>query len=319
MKQKKLFYGHYFIVFCLFFNLALSKPTQAQPNLNEGVGGTIGVSLSLGSHQNSLGVVFKAYYFYEQVQFNFQTRWRYNVTTYGPPRLLPGMEVQTNYGLLFGWGKQTEVQAHTFLLPFGNQMKRLNALGYVFNVYHDKIKTSQTTGTIAFQANRLWLVTENDALGDMAVDKFRTGGVWIAYRVQNTMIALNTRFWTGNSGRTPVIENSHYPAQYGYRDMSNAMYGRFSHGILTMQVLQALPYGQIIGAEVGLDAEIIRHFLQNKLIHDLYFVPSKWNPSKNPHVPMIDANGLPYTYQLNQRIKPSQGVLHLTLNPCLFY
>lgn len=306
-------------IFCILSNLLHSSLAQAQENLNEGVGGTVGISCSLGSHQNSIGIVLKAYYFYEQVQFNFQTRWRYNITTYGPPRLLSGAEVQTNYGLMFGWGKQTDTPTHTFLLPFGNQMGCLNALGYVFNVYQDRIKTSQTSGTIAFQANKFWLVTENDALGDIAVDKFRTGGVWVAYQVQNTLFALNTRLWTGDSGRTPVIDKANYPAQYGYRNMAHATYGRFSHGMLTMQVWQALSYGQMVGIETGLDAEQIRHFLQNKLMHDLYFVPKQWNPSKNPHVPMIDANGLPYTYQPNQRIKPSQGVLHLTLNPSIFY
>lgn len=307
----------YLFIFTFLFLCFTTSTIQAQ--VNEDAGGTIGLSLSLGSTQNSLGIIIKAYYFRQQVQFNFQTRWRYNITTYGPPRLLSGAEVQTNYGLMFGWGKQVKTHEYQFLMPFGNQMQRLNSIGYVFNVYHDHIKTSQTTGTIAFQANRVWLLTENDALGDMAVDKFRTGGVWIAYRLDNTILALNTRLWTGNSNHTPIIKSKDYPAQYGYRDISGTTYGRFSHGILTLQVLQALPYGQLAGGEIGLDSERIRHFLQNKLMHDLYFVPKKWNPSQNPHVPMLDADGLPYLFKPGQKLKPTQGVLHFTLNPYLFY
>lgn len=306
-------------IFVLFIFLLNYQWSQAQFKPNEGAGGTIGLTFSLGSIQNSIGLIVKAYYFYEQFQFNFQTRWRYNFTTYGPPRLQSGQEVHTSYGLVFGWGQQTKKEEQLFLAPFGNQMQRLNSLGYAFNVYQDCIKTSQTSGTISFQANQFWLITENDALGDIAVDKFRTGSVWMAYRLENTILALNTRLWTGNSNRTPVIDNTKYPSQYGYREMSAATYGRFSHGILTLQVLHALPFGQIVGGEVGVDAERVRHFLQNRLMHDLYFVPKKWNPSKNPHVPMLDDDGLPYTFQRGQRLKRAKGVFHIGSNPSLFY
>ncbi len=292
--------------------------SRAQNELNEGTGATIGLSFSLGSIQNSLGIVIKAYYFQRQVQFNFQTQWRYNFSAYGPPKA-SGKEVQTSFGLVFGWGQQTKQFDQQFLLPFGNQMQRLNSLGYAFNMYYDEIKTSQTSGTIAFQANRFWLVTENDALGDIAVDKFRTGTVWVAYRVENTLLALNTRLWTGNSNNTPVITNANYPSQYGYRDMTNTTYGRHSHGVLTFQVLQALAFQQTAMVEVGLDAERIRHFLQNQLMHDLYFVPQKWNPSKNPHIPMLNDEGGAYLFRKDQRLKPAKAVFHLGLNSSLFY
>ena len=306
-------YPVFLILFLLFSNIA-----RAQTNPNEGAGGTIGLSFSLGSIQNSLGIIVKAYYFYEQVQFNFQTQWRYNFSTYGPSNT-SGREVQTSMGLVFGWGKQTKKFDQQFLLPFGNQMQRLNSLGYAFNIYQDDIKTSQTSGTIAFQANRFWLITENDALGDIAVDKFRTGTIWMAYRVENTLFALNTRLWTGNSNNTPVITNQGYPSQYGYRDMSNTAYGQYSHGVLTFQVLQALPFRQIAMAEIGLDAERIRHFLQNQLMHDLYFVPQKWNPSKNPHIPMLNDEGGAYLFRADQQIKPVRGIFHVGLNSSLFY
>lgn len=333
MIHKQFFARQVFTLLLVITFFFLPKSLKAQINHTEGLGGSIGLSFSLGAIQNSLGIVIKGYYFYEQVQFNFQTNWRYNFSTYGPTKksALPkknkrknnkkitGKEVQTNFGLVFGWGKQTKEFDYQFLLPFGNQMQRLNSLGYAFNMYIDEKKTSQTSGTISFQANRFWLVTENDALGDIAVDKFRTGGVWMAYRLENTLLALNTRLWTGNSNNTPIIKNTDYPSQYGYRDMSKAAYGRYSHGILTLQVFQALPYGQMAMAEIGLDAERVRHFLQNQLMHDLYFVPRKWNPSQNPHIPMLNDKGGAYLFRKDQRLKPVKGVFHLALNPTLFY
>ena len=61
--------------------------------------------------------------------------------------------------------------------------------------------------------------------------------------------------------------------------------------------------GQILQANVGIDAEEIRNAVQNRFNHDMILIPKKWYKRNNCHIPMLDENGNPYLYLDGQKIK----------------
>jgi len=59
--------------------------------------------------------------------------------------------------------------------------------------------------------------------------------------------------------------------------------------------------------------------LQNKFIHDMRFIPKKWNRSKNCHIPMIDDKGAQYLYKEGQEVRKPKMYLNLFSNANVFY
>ncbi len=279
---------------------------------------SIGIACNIGTTVNRIGITAGAYYVNHSFQINSKLWLYYNFNSYGPPH--SGPEFQASLGLLFGYGKQDTIE-NKFITSISNQTGKRNSIAITHNYYFDNIKTSQETGTIALEFNHLQIVHENDILGTRASDRYRTAGVLISYRIQNTTFGLNTVLWTGNSSSDSAIRitNSDYPARFGYRDLSKADYGTFSHGILTFQVQKALPYNQIARIDIGADSEHIRNVIQNKIIHDMYFLPKWLIATKLPHYPMLDVNGMPYLYKTNQKVKPSKFFLNFSGNSGVFY
>jgi hypothetical protein len=134
---------------------------------------------------------------------------------------------------------------------------------------------------------------------------------------------INNLLWTGANGKR--INDANYPSRFGYMDLTNAQYGNLSHGILGFQfqylsTKNYYAYGnQTIQFNAGLDAEQIRNVIQNKIIHDMYFLPKAWQKTKNAHIPMISEDGNPYLFKENQKIKKPSLYLNGALNPSLFY
>jgi hypothetical protein len=64
--------------------------------------------------------------------------------------------------------------------------------------------------------------------------------------------------------------------------------------------------GQNIQTNVGVDAEQVRNYVQNRLIHDLIFLPRRWRKTNSCHMPMLDTAGNQYLYRPGQEIKPTQ-------------
>lgn len=284
------------------------------------MGGTVGLSIQLGTTINRVGISATGYYLSDFVQVNTQLRGFYSFTDLGPRPAKPGWEAQISAGALVGFGPDRHTEG-PFLSPVSNQTGRQYAIAYAYNLYFDQRKTSQRTGTVAFHIGRFFAASENDALSGELADKFRTASLVFLYRVDSLTIGFNTLMWTGDSRDPKVkkIRNSDYPGRFGYKDLRDVLYGHFSHGIQTVQVQYALPYGQIAQANVGIDSEYVRHFLQNRLIHDMYFVPLKWNKSKNPQYPMLDNEGLPYLYLPGQKVKPARLFFNAGMNTGLFY
>ena len=168
-------------------------------------------------------------------------------------------------------------------------------------------------------------MTENDVFGStVGKDNFRTGAFAVGYRQDHLLYELMTVLWTGqtrgqNTETFRGEKAKDFPARWGYRDISNSLYGKYSHGILAANVQYALPYGQIAQAAFGVDDERVRDFVQNKMMHDMYFCPPNWTNVRNIHFPMLDCDGNPYCYHEDQKIRPGKLYFQLGANGSRFY
>ena len=74
-----------------------------------------------------------------------------------------------------------------------------------------------------------------------------------------------------------------------------------------------------MGGQVGVDSEKVRHFVQNKVFHDAYFLPRFMNKTKNLHLPMKTNDGKNYLFKEGQTLRPNQFVWQFSLNPSSLY
>lgn len=293
------------------------------PNLvfaqNFDFGGTVGLSLTIGTQVNRVGVIIKGYTSFKQFQLNAQTTNFFNIKTYGIDE--GGLETQNSVGLIYGFGGVNTEDFTSMLNILGNQTGQRNHIGYAYNFYNDVHQMNQKTGTISIQVNRLTFITENDAFSFIPQDRYRTAGAAFRYKISEfTYFALQTTLWTGDPFYMtvkPIYEG--YPNPSGYEDMTGARFTKNSHGILAVQIIRLLPYQQQVSMNLGMDAEQIRHVLQNRFIHDLPFIPKGWNPPRQPHIPMVAVDGQPYLFQDGQEIRKARFWGNLNVNAPYFY
>lgn len=278
-----------------------------------------GLSFRFGSYVNQVGIIAQLAYLEDFIQVNSHVRLTYNVSQLGPRPRIPGWEFQASIGAVVAYGPNYPVQP--FLSPVSSQLGRRYATGYAWTYYRDQMKTSQWTATIGQHASDFSIISENDAYTGFIDDRFRTGTLAVLYRIENYELGWSTILWTGDTRSKGVkkIKESDYPAKHGYKDLSTALYGGFSHGISCLQAKVLLPYNQVGQAQLGVDSEQIRHLLQNKLIHDMVFLPDEWIKAKNFHVPMVDKDGKPFLFEDGQELKAAVLYVNLALNPTLFY
>lgn len=293
---------------------------KGQIRVNDQIGISGGLTFTFGTTVNRIGIAANAYWVDDFVQINFTTRVFYGFTHLGPRPNLPGPEIQLSIGAVAGFGPPKE-EPNPILSVVSNQTGRTYAAGYAFNLYWDKRQTSQRSGTIAIELNQFQIATENDMLAGGLEDKFRTGTLSFAYRKDQAEYGMKVVLWTGNSRSPEVtrVRKSKYPSRFGYKNVTKGTYGKFSHGILTLGVKYAFDYGQTGSAQIGIDSEYVRHFLQNRFIHDMWFVPRGLTKAKNPHYPMLTDDGKPFLYKEGQRVKPASFFFSLGLNEGMYY
>ena len=78
-------------------------------------------------------------------------------------------------------------------------------------------------------------------------------------------------------------------------------------------------FGQVAQANAGIDAEQVRNALQNRLFHDMVFLPRRWRQPKNCHISMLDTAGNPYLYRPGQHIKKTTPYWNVFTAPFVFY
>ena len=293
------------------------KNLTAQTDANDNIGAKVGLSFNLGTKLNRIGLMAGIYYQEDFYQFNLVTNHYYCFNSWGPD--LKKWESQLGFGATLAYGKHRH--QNKFISLTGNQTARPYGISFAYKWYWDNIQSSQRTGILALHFNHISIISENDAFAGNGSDKFRTGGTSIIYSKDNWQGGINLLTWTGNPKhiKTKRIKGTDYPAKYGYFGLEQAKYKKHSHGLLSLQLDHQFKYSQNTRVSLGIDAEQIRHAIQNKLMHDMAFIPYKWNSAENPHYPMIDSNGNPYLFQEGQQIRKAKFFGNVSLNPSWFY
>ena len=277
---------------------------------------------NLGYPQNNIGCrLVGEYYYNSDMEFALAYDLTYHLSNYGPNT--NHLEHSLMGTAQFVWGRQFDPSAEDLsFIKFLDSRRFRNSFGYTWQRYFNSIQTSQNVGTIHMRFNKTVAQFSNDVFANTnGKDRFRTGGFAFGYYEDKTLFMSRILIWTGDSHcqETKRIRDSDYPARWGYRDISECNYGRLSHGILSFGVIRDLDHGQTAGLQLGTDSEKVRNFIQNKVFHDMYFVPRFMNKTKNLHLPMKTANGDNYLYEEGQVVRPNKFVWQFSLNPSTMY
>lgn len=298
----------------LILAMMLCSEGFCQLELHQNYGINVGFVGAIGTHVRRFGFVFQGYYVHRFAQINAAVRVYNNFRDLGPR----GEHTEFNgaLGLCLGYGKTT-TELNRFVSSIGNQTGYKNSVAYSYNVWYNRVHTSQVTGIAAFQFDRVSVILENDLLAKPMLDRFRTGAFLVQYQDRDVQYAINCSLWTGQMGQS-VRNDSLFPAA-GYLNTTGSTYGNVSHGLLSAQVKVANDYGQYLQANAGIDAEQVRNAVQNRFIHDMPLVPKKLNKAQNLHIPMIDSTGNQYLYRKDQHIRKPKLFLNGYASPNIFY
>lgn len=303
-----------YLLYFIFFSF-ITGFSFAQFYRYENFGFTLGASISVGNKTQRIGINFNCYYYYNFAQLNAEVRLYHYLKNLGPS--IEYNEAVISGGLVLSAGKKQDF-FNPFVNVYSNQTKRKYSIGYAYNAYFNKIKTKQQTGIIALQFNAISLISENDLYARPTLDRFRTGAFLIQYQYENKFqAAINCTMWTGQMGNA-VRDDKTFP-HIGYMDTIGGVYTNHSHGLLSVQVKANIGYAQNVQANIGIDAEQVRNFVQNKLFHDMIFIPKKWFKPINCHIPMLDENHHQFLYKKDQKIKRPTVYWNAASNPSAFY
>lgn len=300
------------IITLLFTLLALpfyQLHSQNMPQLQ------LGLQFNFGTHVQRLGCNTQFYYTDGHLQLHGGMNIYFTYKNIGAP--LHYLEAQTLLGFYYTWGKDRSYTHPSFTYT-RNMTSYRNYIGYTHAYYFNEVRTLQPTGTIIFGGEHWKLITENDMMGgNNASDEFRTGAISIAY--MDSIYELGTSFiaWTGKKGKR--IRGTSFPSRNGYFDMSRSRYALQSLGILALYGLKNIDTHNHISAQIGIDSERIRNYLQNRVLHDLYFLPPRFSNKYNAHIPMVTTDSTWYMYAPNQKVRPAKPYLQLGINNSLYY
>jgi hypothetical protein len=271
-----------FIFTCSFSN--------AQNYFSEHFGGTVGIVLNMGTHVDGIGLNIKGYYTDYFFQVNAGSTIYFHPKSYGGRKNF--WESRTVLGAVLLAGKK-EQTLNLMLDGLNHQTPYNLGLAYNFLFYHDNMKTSQRSGAWGFHVNRFSLLHENDFFGGRGEDRFRTGLVHLNYRYKEWQFSTGIYIWTGDSrhGTWEKVRMKNCPN--GFCILEDQPYGKTSHGVLYASVTRHFDFGQNATMRIGLDSENIRHAFQNRLIHDIMFLPQNAVKRSTPHSPRLDEHGCP--------------------------
>lgn len=280
------------------------------------------IATNFGFPENNIGIkVIGEYYPSTEVELAMAYDLRYHFRNFGPD--INHMEHSIMGTAQYVWGDRIETRAEDLsYIKFLDSRRFKNSFGYTWQRFFNTIGTSQNVGTIHMRFNKTVTQLSNDVFANVnGKDRYRTGGFAFGFYEKKTLYFTKLLIWTGDSHCKGMkkVRDTDYPSRWGFRDISDCNYGRFSHGILSFGVIREMDYGQTVGAHFGVDSEQIRHFVQNKVFHDLYFIPRFMVKTKNLHLPMKTRKGSNYLYKNGQEIRPNRFVWQLSLNPSSLY
>ena len=253
-------------------------------------GASIGISATLGTHINSIGLNFNGYWTDYFVQVNVKSSLHFHITNLGGRKKY--FEARNALGVILLGGKKERDTIDFQLDAINHQTKYNFGVGYNYIFYHDNTKSTQRSGGFAIHLKSFSLYHENDIFAGQGRDRFRTGQVHFAYHYQDYKFGLGVKMWTGETRGGKHVDFVNEKVRGGYKTLDHLQYGKTSHGILYGSFSLNLPYKQDVFAKIGIDSEEIRNAIQNRLIHDLIFLP-KSVKHHSSHYPRLDEFGYP--------------------------
>ncbi len=274
----------FFISLFFFFILPL---LHSQSYLEKHFGATINLRLNFGTHINSLGLGVSGYWQDFFVQSNIQSNISFRLNDLGKRKHF--WEWRNAFGLLLLGGKK-DAPIDFQLEGLNHQTKFRYGIGYNYIIYTDNMGTSQHSGSFGVHINQISVYHENDIFAGRVRDRFRTAHFHVSFRDSLYKVGIGIRLWTGETRNAPFTYRNIGKMKAGFKILEELPYGKTSHGILYASGVYHLPYSQNAFVKVGIDSEEIRHFIQNRFIHDLIFLPDKF-PRHSSHYPRLDKNG----------------------------
>jgi len=273
------------------------------------VGISFSVLLSFGTHQTSIGVQAKGYVGLDYAQFNFGNALEWKLYSVGKRRFF--FENRTYAGLCLMAGPE-RATIDFELDGLAHQTKKTFGIAYNYLLYIDNVGTSQFSGAFGLHFKNVTVRFENDVFAGQARDRFRTAIVQVAYRTIDTKWSTGLYLWTGETAGSHWDKTATTRKMpYGYRSLEELPYGKTSHGIAYAGVHHRMKNNNVASLKMGVDSEQIRHFFQNRLIHDLIFLPK--NIERNtPHYPRLDQDGCP-TFE-KQMVRKAKIYMQMGLN-----
>ena len=281
-------------------------------------GWSAGLSFSIGNKIKRIGLRGSAFYTHGFAQINATSNAYYNFKTIATAKKTP--EIQFGIGANFGFGKR-DSSTNNFVSLTDNNTDYFYSVGYSYLLYLDKINTTQAGGILSANIQNFTFATHNDlfGFGKGWRDRFRTAALLLQYRYLDTKAGINLTLWTGDYIGCDVVSNSKYPSRFGYKTNEKAIYGHSMAGLLSLQIEQFLPYNQIAKLNIGVDSEKVRHAIQNRLIHDQYYINRKLIKRPQKHFPMLQKDGTQYLFKDGQTVRPTTLYFNLGLNTGVFY
>jgi hypothetical protein len=277
----------------------------------------VSLCLAAGTHFQRIGVSIQFYYVNQGFQANTVVRCYFNVKAPGPDKRYG--ELVLSQGVLYAFGPMQDFN-NPFFSSVSNQTGLPHSIAYAYNGWFNRIRTSQRTGIIALTYEGAGVTVENDILGAPSLDRFRTGAFLLRYQHRDIFqAAVNCAMWTGQFGRKKDIFLISKFYNNCYMDTVGGLYTNFSHGLLSGQIKVNVGYGHNVQANVGVDAEQIRDIMQNRIMHNMAFIPDKWQRTKNCHIPMLDENGHVFLYTEGQKVRKARLYWNLFSNANEFY
>jgi len=260
---------------------------NAQDYFKEHFGGRIGLVMAIGSHNISDGLNFNAFYHDHFYQFNAGSTVYFNEKSLG--RRSRFVEARNALGVILLAGPKDKRVDWNYDALTHNTSSRYG-IGYNYIFYNDNVGTSQNSGGFSIHLNQLSIYHENDVFAGQGKDRYRTGHLFLAYTWDSLRLGAGINLWTGETENTNWIRTCSPDTPYGYKLLEENQYGGTSHGIAYLRIDSKFPFGQIPHFQIGMDSEEIRHAFQNKLMHDLVFLPKKIERN-TPHYPRVDSHG----------------------------
>lgn len=275
------------IISLLIFLPVFSLKAQFKSDPHFGI--QLGVLVNIGTHVNSVGANLGFYYSDFFYQFNANTQLKFNASSYGGR--LNFWENRNALGLVLLAGKRN-IDPDFQLDGLSHQTNFSKGIAYNYLWYFDQAKTSQRSGGWAIHVNYFTLAIENDVFGNQQKDRFRTNTMHASYRYQDWKFFSTLFLWTGETAKSHWDRTPMRKAPSGIRPLNELPYGKTSHGIWSFGASKQLVFKQVATLKTGIDSEGIRHAVQNRVGHDLTFLPK--NIKRNtPHYPRLDENGMP--------------------------